>query len=187
MSTASTYTIEHHRLFSNLTNALGTDLASLSVQANGGRSILFVYPPADDERYIAEARKLYAEEARFIDLRQLYVEFIDACGGYDEFKELYDNMGREVFFSQNFSEGTFYSMIVAAITDAGEAGKIPFLVHTGTIFGMGFSNINIMEEKVVMRSKKPLVVFYPATIDDKEQILFLNRQIASRYRCILIK
>ena len=37
---ASTYIQEHNRLFGDLTAALGRDLAHLSSEANGGRSIL---------------------------------------------------------------------------------------------------------------------------------------------------
>ena len=66
------------------------------------------------------------------------------------------------------------------------AGKIPVLIHTGTIYGMGFSNNNIMEEKVVLSSRIPLVVFYPATVENGT-IKFLGKQNASKYRCIVIQ
>ena len=49
---ASTYIQEHNRIFGDLTAALGRDLAHLSSESNGGRSILFVYPPVDEEKYI---------------------------------------------------------------------------------------------------------------------------------------
>ena len=52
---------------------------------------------------------------------------------------------------------------------------------------MGFSNINIMEHQIVMRAQLPLIVFYPAIIVDKDTIKFLGKQIASKYRCIVIK
>ena len=52
---ASTFIQEHNRLFSDLTAALSRDLARLSSDANGGRSILFVYPPNDEEKYIEES------------------------------------------------------------------------------------------------------------------------------------
>ena len=71
---ASTYIQEHNRLFGDLTAALGRDLAHLSSEANGGRSILFVYPPVDEEKYIEEAKQRYTDGYEFIDLRQLFVE-----------------------------------------------------------------------------------------------------------------
>ena len=70
---ASTYIQEHNRLFGDLTAALGRDLAHLSSEANGGRSILFVYPPVDEEKYIEEAKQRYTDGYEFIDLRQLLV------------------------------------------------------------------------------------------------------------------
>ena len=58
--------------------------------------------------------------------------------------------------------------------------------ESGALYGMNFSNINIMEHSAVMDSHIPLVVFYPATIEG-DQIMFLGKQPASKYRCIVIK
>ena len=66
---ASTFIQEHNRLFSDLTAALSRDLARLSSDANGGRSILFVYPPSDEEKYIEEAKRRFIQGYEFIDLR----------------------------------------------------------------------------------------------------------------------
>ena len=96
---ASTYIQEHNRLFGDLTAALGRDLAHLSSEANGGRSILFVYPPVDEEKYIEEAKHRFTEGYEFIDLRQLFVEFVDSKG-LDKFRRQFKNMGTEVFVSQ---------------------------------------------------------------------------------------
>lgn len=179
----SNYTVEHNRLMNDLRLAIHSDLAKLSVDANGGRSILFVYPPIDEELYIAEAKKELSG-CTFIDLRQLYVEFIDGIG-IEEFKEAFQEFGTELFASSNFEE-TFHRSIMNAITDCFAEGKMPVLIHTGVIYGMGFSNIHIMEQEVVMHSSTPLVVFYPATID-QDKILFLNHQVASQYRCVVVK
>lgn len=106
---ASTYIQEHNRLFGDLTAALGRDLAHLSSEANGGRSILFVYPPVDEEKYIEEAKRRFTDGYEFIDLRQLFVEFVDSKG-LDKFRRQFKNMGTEVFVSQNYTEGTFYRL-----------------------------------------------------------------------------
>lgn len=45
---SSTFQIEHNRLFGELREVLKTDIARITGKANGGRSILFVYPPEDD-------------------------------------------------------------------------------------------------------------------------------------------
>lgn len=87
---ASTYVQEHNRLFGDLTAVLGRDLAHLSTEANGGRSILFVYPPVDEEKYIEEAKRRFTYGYEFIDLRLLFVEFVDSKG-LDKFKRQFKN------------------------------------------------------------------------------------------------
>lgn len=87
---ASTYIQEHNRLFGDLTAVLGRDLAHLSTEANGGRSILFVYPPVDEEKYIEEAKRRFTYGYEFIDLRLLFVEFVD-LKGLDKFKRQFKN------------------------------------------------------------------------------------------------
>ena len=83
---ASNYIQDHNRLFGDLTAALSRDLARLSSEANGGRSILFVYPPEDEEKYIEEAKKRYTDGYEFIDIRELFTEFVDSKG-LDKFKK----------------------------------------------------------------------------------------------------
>ena len=58
---ASNYIQDHNRLFGNLTAALSRDLARLSSEANGGRSILFVYPPEDDTSLFHLLKKVLSE------------------------------------------------------------------------------------------------------------------------------
>lgn len=181
----STFQIEHNRLFSELQEALKQDIAQLTGKANGGRSILFIYPPVDDDAYIAEARQRLLGDYQFIDLRQLLCDFISDMGP-DTFRENYQNFQKEVFYSDNFPEETFFYAIMQQIQQAFAKGLIPVLVHTGTLYGMNFSNINIMEHPSVIASQIPLVVFYPATVD-QDHIKFLGRQIANNYRCIVIK
>ena len=166
---SSTFQIEHNRLFGELREVLKTDIARITGKANGGRSILFVYPPEDDDAYIAYARENFnSDEYSFIDLRTLFTEFVSEQG-IEQFQENYKEFGNEVFFSDNFYEETFFYYIIK-----------------GAIYGMGFSNINIMEHRIVMSAQLPLIAFYPATVD-KDNINFLGKQIASKYRCIVIK
>jgi hypothetical protein len=181
---ASTYIQEHNRLFSDLTAALSRDLAHLSSDANGGRSILFVYPPADEEKYIEEARRRYTDGYEVVDLRQLFVQFVDSKG-LDKFRRQFKNMGTEVFVSQNYSEGTFYNFLMQRIVETAAKGVSPILVHTGVIYKMGFSNQNIMEDPNVMKFQKPLVFFYPAVLRN-DTIYFLDQQPASKYRCVVV-
>ena len=103
---ASNYIQDHNRLFDDLNAALSRDMAKLSTEANGGRSILFVYPPEDEENYIKEARQRYTDGYEFVDLRDLFNEFVESKG-IEKFRKQFQNMGTEVFVSQNYSEGTF--------------------------------------------------------------------------------
>ena len=163
---SSTFQIEHNRLFGELREVLKTDIARITGKANGGRSILFVYPPEDDDAYIAYARENFnSDEYSFIDLRTLFTEFVSEQG-IEQFQENYKEFGNEVFFSDNFYEETFFYYIIKAIENSYQMNKIPVLVHTGAIYGMGFSNINIMEHRIVMSAQLPLIAFYPATVDN---------------------
>ena len=180
-----TFDIEHKRLFSELIATTEEGIVKISGKCNGGKSILFVYPPKDEEAYIAKAREDLVDRSEFVDVRACFMQFLSNVG-MDTFEENYEEFHEEVFFSQNFEDGTFFSALIEQIKTVFAAGKVPVLVHTGAIYGMNFSNINIMEHPVVMESRIPLVVFYPATIEG-DQILFLGKQPASKYRCIVIK
>lgn len=183
---SKTFAEDHNRLFSNLLDVLKTDLTSLSREANGGRSILFVYPPEQDDEYIDEGkRRLNEDRFSFINIREELVRFIESVGK-DVFDENLETFGKEVYYSNNFPDGTFFAFLLGEISQVIASGKSPVLVHTGALYDMGFSNIHIMESPVVLKSKMPLVVFYPATIDG-ENIMFLGKEPASRYRCIVIK
>lgn len=180
-----TFDIEHNRLFAELAATLKEDIVKIAGKCNGGKSILFVYPPKDEEAYIAKAREVLTDGYVFIDVRDSFKQFLDDVG-MEDFVENYKEFKEEVFFSQNFEEGTFFAALIQQIKKVFADGKVPVLVHTGALYGMNFSNINIMEHPMVMESRIPLVVFYPATIEG-EQIMFLGKQPASKYRCIVIK
>jgi len=183
---SSSFQIDHNRLFDNLENALKNDLASIQVEANGGRSILFVYPCDDDDEYIAEGkRRLSMDHFTFIDIRETFSDYVAEIGE-DNFKEMEANFGKEVYRSENAPEGTFFDYLMKRIAEVLNSGKSPVLVHTGALYDMEFSNIHIMEDPRVLKARHPLVVFYPATVEG-DAIRFLGRVTASHYRCIVIK
>lgn len=183
---SSSFQIDHNRLFDNLENALKNDLASIQVEANGGRSILFVYPCDDDDEYIAEGiKRLTKDQYTFIDIRKTFSEYVTEIGE-DNFKEMEANFGKEVYRSENAPEGTFFAYLMEKISEVLQNDKSPVLVHTGALYDMEFSNIHIMEDPRVLHAKHPLIVFYPATVEG-DAIKFLGRQTASHYRCIVIK
>ncbi len=182
----STFELDHNRLFDNLENALKNDMASVAVEANGGKSVLFVYPPLEDDEYIEEAkRRLTADQFAFIDIRLALSDYIAEIGE-DNFNEMYAEFGNEVYRSENNSDDTFFEYLMGRISDVFESGKSPVIVHTGALFDLDISNIHIMEDKRVLKAQRHLVVFYPATVEG-EKIMFLGKVPASRYRCIVIK
>lgn len=182
----STYDIKHNKMFDDLDLALKRDLSKLTTEANGGRSILFVYPPEDEDKYIAEAHKRLNDKFIFIDIRQLYVQFIDNMGWAD-FAEGFSQDGNDMFKSSDYPDEDFIHLILNEIKKVIDSKHNPVLIHTGSIYGMGFTNIDYMENETVTLSRYPMVVFYPGSIDSKGNVLFLNRQTASNYRCIVIK
>ena len=181
-----TFEVDHNRLFDNLENVLKKDLTSTALEANGGRSVLFVYPPNEDEEYIAEGkRRLNGEDYKFIDIREVFTKYVEEIG-QSNFEEILSNFGKEVYRSENGASGTFFEFLMNVIVEAENEDKSPVIVHTGAFYDMGISNIHIMEDTRVMRAKHQLVVFYPATVEG-ETIKFLGKVPASRYRCIVIK
>ena len=98
-----TFGIEHNRLFNELTATLKEDIVKIAGKCNGGKSILFVYPPKDEDAYVAKAREELTDGYSFIDVRESFRLFLDEAG-IDTFESNYKDFGQEVFFSQNFKK-----------------------------------------------------------------------------------
>ena len=156
-------------------------------QSNGGNSILFSYPPREEQQYIEEAKDLYADSASFIDVSKLLVQVIDE-DGWDSFSEYYNDFKStpHLIFHSDDPTPDLFDLIISEIENACRDNKIPFLIRTGCLFGTGIENVNIMEHKAVMNLPHPLVIFYPSKIEDGN-IYFLNFKLASKYRCISVK
>jgi len=159
----------------------------LRLQSNGGNSILFSYPPNEEQQYIEKAQELYVDNASFIDVSKLLVQFIDKDGwaSFSEYYNDFKNTPHLIFHSDDPTPDLF-DLIISEIENACQNGKIPFLIRTGCLFGTGIENVNIMEHKAVMNLPHPLVIFYPSKIED-DNIYFLNFKPASKYRCTLVK
>ena len=180
------YLVEHKQKFDDLRTALHEEnRTQLRRSANGGNTVLFVYPPGEEEEYISEAQTRYPD-GHFIDIAELLVKSIDSVG-LNDFKEFYQNhiSTPDVVFT-NEDPNCLFSLIINEICAASQVGKTTFLIHTGALEGTGIENVNIMEHKSVMSQGIPLVIFYPATTKNSE-LLFLNHKPASKYRCKLVK
>ncbi len=180
------FSTEHRQKFEDLEFHLNNRDA-LRRQANGGNSVLFSYTPNEENEYINKAKELYADRAVFIDIAQLFVEFIDA-DGWDDFEAYYKDYQNtpHVVFKSEDPEPDLFKLIISAIERASDGGKIPMLIRTGVLSGTGIENVNIMEHQSVMTLSHSLVFFYPSKIED-DNLLFLNFKPASKYRCTLIK
>lgn len=180
------FDIDHNRLFSLLQDVLSQDMTQLKLDANGGNSVLFVYPNEEDNLYTAEAKRRFRDNAIFVDVAQALTDFQEDMG-MDTFKELEEEIGTDVYFRKGATD-TFFEYLVNRITLAAKQGLPVFLVGTSAIANKGFSNINIMENEAVKKAPQPLVYFYPATIEgDKIYFLGDHDHVASKYRCRVIK
>ena len=156
-------------------------------EANGGNSILFTYPPHEEKLYIHKAKELLLNtEFKFIDIAALLIEFIDA-DGWDDFKDYYEDFSLTPHIVFNSDDGAIdlMDLIIREILEADSSNLTPVLMRTGTLYGTGIENVNIMEHNSVMGLKQPLIIFYPVKIEN-DNILFLNFKPASKYRCTII-
>lgn len=186
------FDIDHNRLFVLLEETLAQEKSQLSIDANGGNSILFVYPNDEDSRYVAEAKRRFHNTAIFVDVAKALTDFQEEIGT-ELFKEIENEMGTAIYYRQVPETGEpaadcFFAFLIKRITAATNTGLPVFLVGTSALANKGFSNINIMEYKTIKEAPQPLVYFYPATIEgDKIYFLGDHNHVASKYRCRVIR
>jgi len=176
---------EHKQKFDNLKTALHIDNRTrLKRDANGGNTVLFAFPPYEEQLYINKAEELYPD-ACFINISRLFVEYIDTVGwnDFEEFYRAYETTPDQVF--KNDNEINLFASVINEILLADSNNRIPFIIRTGALHGTGIVNQHIMDDSRILSMKQPVVFFYPAKIEKKE-LLFLNFKPASKYRCILI-
>nr|WP_198166315.1 hypothetical protein [Prosthecochloris sp. HL-130-GSB] len=183
---AMPYINDHQQKFADLKFHI-VNQDQLRRQANGGNSILFSYPPNEEQQYVEKAKELYPDNAEFIDISKLLVQFIDE-DGWESFSEYYKDFKNtpHLIFRSDDPTPDLFDLIIREIESVCRNDKIPFLIRTGCLFGTGIENVNIMEHKAVMNLPHPLVIFYPSKIED-DNIYFLNFKLASKYRCTLVK
>jgi len=159
---------------------------SIKMDAHGGNSILFVYPPREEKLYLSRIRRDYPD-ACFIDIAELFIKYIDIIG-YNNFIEIYEDYKTEPekLFKSESSSQDLYDLILGEIKRAAEINKMTIIIRTGALFGTGIENISIMEESAVYRMDLPLIIMYPAVILEENRVKFLSCRLASGYRAITI-
>jgi hypothetical protein len=185
------YLEDHKAKLDNLKAALhSSNQTQLSRTANGGRSILFTYPPNEEFLYIAKLKKEFNEsEFTFINVAQLFVDFIDQ-DGWEDFKDYYLEFKDtpHIVFKSDDPATDLMDLIINEIKTVVSNGKTPLLIRTGSLYGTGIENNNIMEHNFVMRLKRPLVIGYPCEyIKANDTLLFLNFKHSNKYRCTVIE
>ena len=164
------------------------DENNIKLSANGGNSMLFMCPPLEEGNYIRLMRQdLNPDKYSFIDLNELLVKFIDDNEAEIKLKyELLQNSSNHIFKLPPGEEGNdLFQLIIQAIVSVYDQNKIPILIRVGALNGTDIENIHIMENKVVMQGKNPVIILYPA--DKKnDEIMFLGIRPASKYRCMVI-
>ena len=183
------YLDEHKAKFDNLKALLlKKNRTQLSLDANGGYSILFTYPPEEESLYLKKAIEvLDKENLEIIDVSKLFIEFI---GDYilDDFIEVYNDLkpnSYKIFMDNGGSDNDLFDAVVNAIIETSKKGLIPVLIRTGIFYGTGIENINITQHSGINELNTPLLIFYPGEIKGDHHH-FLNAKQSSNYRCTII-
>ena len=156
------------------------DKESIKMDAHGGHSVLFIYPPNEEIHYL-ERLKEECPDADIINIADSFVEYIDQFG-LGEFTNAYNDYQSEPQKLFN----NFLDLIINRIDKAGKKNKLPILIRTGVLSGTGIENISIMDSQIVHKLPIPLVILYPATEVGDKRLKFLNCKPASDYRSIVI-
>ena len=172
--------------FDDLSDALLiTNRMKLQLRANGGNTILLIYPPHEEIYYLEKVYELYSKES-IIDIAQEFTKYIEELSlpGIELLMKEYGPSKHQIFHS-NSDANDLFKRIICTIKSSVDNNKIPILVRTGALYGTGISNHEIMDDKIVRELNLPLVIFYPATITN-EQLMFLNCKSSPGYRAQVI-
>ncbi len=165
-----------------------TESSHISLNANGGNSVLVICEPLKEIEYI-EAMKALMLPSKYdiIELEKLLNQFVmenreDIELGF----ELLKGSIHQIFKAPQGEEGPdFLGLILKAISESIQIGKIPVLINAGSLYGSGISNIHIMENELIMKAPLPLIILYPA-IKVQEKLMYLGKRPASKYRCMIV-
>lgn len=163
--------------------------SEIRLNANGGNSILIVCDPMKEKEYIAHLKHLLPDESySIIDLNKCLIDFVSSHKGeLEELFNLLQSSTQEIFKAPTGEESQdLFKEIMSQIQDSLNENKVPVLVNTGSLYGTGMHNIHLMENEIVMKATLPLIILYPATIEP-DRIMFLGKQPASKYRCMIIQ
>lgn len=162
--------------------------SEIRLNANGGNSILLVCPPEMEYLFIEKLRVLLPHEKyELIDINQILISFVETHK--ENLSEMFDFLRGSVHQIFKAPEGEtspdLFKHLLLAMEQAFNEQKMPVLIHSGALYGCGIDKIHLMENELVMKSKFPLIILYPAT-QDGDRLMFLNSSPASKYRCMVV-
>jgi len=164
-------------------------ILEIRLKANGGNSFMLICDPLQELIYINYLIELLPKsQYTIIDLNLLLIEFISKHK--DEIVVLFDQLQsspNQIFKAPDGEDSQdLFKEIISHIKTVLTNKKVPVLVNTSSLFGSGISNINIMENEIVMKSSIPLLILYPATYDG-DKLMFLGKVPGSKYRCLIVQ
>lgn len=161
--------------------------SEIRLNANGGNSILLICPPNLEYQFIGKLKEMMGAGYSIIDLNELLISFVESNKAHlDNMFELLQGSVNQIFKAPQGETGPdLFSIILSEIEKAFNEDNIPVMIHSGALYGSGIDSIHLMENEMVIKSKKPLIILYPAT-QDGDQLMFLNSRPASKYRCMIV-
>ncbi len=162
--------------------------SEIRLNANGGNSILLVCPPELEFQFIEKLTELMPQDNyRIIDINEMLISFVeDHKNDLDEMFDLLRGSVHQIFKApEGETSPDLFRNLLFVIEQTFIEQKISVLIHSGALYGSSIDNIHLMENELVMKSKMPLIILYPAS-QDGEKLMFLNSRPASKYRCMIV-
>ncbi|WP_313578046.1 hypothetical protein [Chishuiella sp.] len=161
--------------------------SEIKLQANGGNSILLVCKPSEEINFINEIKQLEESKYHIVDMNLLLVEFVTNNKEDIEFYfEHWPSSLDRIFKNDLEEQQDFYHLILDKINEAFSVNKIPVVINTGVIYATHFDLATFSGSELIMNASLPAVFLYPAEYNQNNQLVFLNKRIASQDRCKII-
>jgi hypothetical protein len=162
--------------------------SEIRLNANGGNSILLICPPELEYIFIEKLKLLMPIDTyQLIDINEMLIQFVESHKeDLPEMFNLLKGSPHQIFKApEGETSPDLFKHLLSAIEKTFNENKIPVLYHSGALYGSGIDNIHLMENELVMKSKLPLIILYPAT-QEGDKLMFLNSRPASKYRCMIV-
>lgn len=176
-------------IISQLLRLVNSDKRSeIRLNANGGNSVLVVCPPSLEYQFIEKIYSMMPTGTfQVIDINEILISFVEEHqADIDEMFDLLKGSVHQIFKApEGETSPDLFKLLISAIEKSYKEDKIPVLIHSGALYGSGIDNIHLMEHELVMNSKIPLIILYPAT-QEGDKLMFLHSRHVSKYRGMIV-